>query len=279
MVNIHARFWRPVIGMAFIFAATGGALAAEEDNFKDCAVVNNSIATPFIQSRTQLAILRFESSRGNQCNYVEFRIAEVQGDPKVEMRDDVRIQTWEERWGVNLCGESVAYHVWYKEIGLGGTSFHVEREKYTPLDFEQRIASGIALPPPPVIEPGAQAESSSKDVSASVQPAAAANSAEDATSSWPRDLTLISPAMKGHDVCAVQRALLDKGMNIVVDGVFGPGMKKVVKAYQKREGLKTDGIVTAETRNSLGNVPAPIAESSSASATETKALPEADKNQ
>jgi len=47
---------------------------------------------------------------------------------------------------------------------------------------------------------------------------------------------------KGKDVERIQRAL-----NIAVDGSFGPGTEKAVKAYQTRKGLKADGMVGPNT--------------------------------
>ncbi|MGL6140211.1 MAG: peptidoglycan-binding domain-containing protein [Planktothrix sp.] len=35
------------------------------------------------------------------------------------------------------------------------------------------------------------------------------------------------------------------------DGVFGPGTDKAVKEFQQKKNLKTDGIVSTETRQNL----------------------------
>ncbi|SDC81101.1 N-acetylmuramoyl-L-alanine amidase [Terribacillus halophilus] len=55
---------------------------------------------------------------------------------------------------------------------------------------------------------------------------------------------LIKKGSKGKDVERIQRAV-----NVTADGIFGSGTEAVVKAYQKRKGLSTDGIVGLATWN------------------------------
>jgi len=50
----------------------------------------------------------------------------------------------------------------------------------------------------------------------------------------------------------VQAALKKAGVKVSVDGVFGPGTEKAVKAFQKEKGLQTDGEVGQTTRDALG---------------------------
>ena len=58
-----------------------------------------------------------------------------------------------------------------------------------------------------------------------------------------------SPLMTGKDVERLQRALGMKEKD--VDGKYGKDTAALVKAYQKRKGLKADGIVGKETWNLL----------------------------
>ena len=48
---------------------------------------------------------------------------------------------------------------------------------------------------------------------------------------------------KGHDVRTVQYLLTHHGTPVGVDGVFGPGTKAAVEAFQTAKGLAADGIV------------------------------------
>ncbi len=72
-----------------------------------------------------------------------------------------------------------------------------------------------------------------------------------------RDLSFKSPNLKGHDVCAVQRALIAEGIPVTVDGLYGPGVKKAVAKFQKTHGLESDGVVNDETRRALAYGPQP----------------------
>ncbi|GJL53850.1 MAG: hypothetical protein NPIRA02_09820 [Nitrospirales bacterium] len=60
------------------------------------------------------------------------------------------------------------------------------------------------------------------------------------------------PFMRGPDVKAVQQALKTAGMVIKLDSVFGSKTEKAVKDFQKRRGLKVDGIVGPVTFHALG---------------------------
>ena len=58
---------------------------------------------------------------------------------------------------------------------------------------------------------------------------------------------------RGKDVEKLQKALVSKGYNISVDGIFGSGTKSAVMRFQMAEGLSADGIVGTKTWNALLN--------------------------
>jgi peptidoglycan hydrolase-like protein with peptidoglycan-binding domain len=62
-----------------------------------------------------------------------------------------------------------------------------------------------------------------------------------------RVLQLSDPPMRGSDVEQVQRAIATQGLAIIPDGVFGPGTKRAVEAFQQRQKLPVDGVVGPTT--------------------------------
>ena len=67
-----------------------------------------------------------------------------------------------------------------------------------------------------------------------------------------RLLQLQTPPMQGDDVTALQRALVNAGIPVTVDGIFGPSTEAAVKQFQTQRGLTADGIVGPATRSALG---------------------------
>lgn len=67
-----------------------------------------------------------------------------------------------------------------------------------------------------------------------------------------RVIRLKKPHMQGPDVTSVQRALRHAGVRVRVDGTFGARTKAAVKRFQRRQGLRADGVVGPATRKALG---------------------------
>jgi hypothetical protein len=67
-----------------------------------------------------------------------------------------------------------------------------------------------------------------------------------------RFLLLADPPLSGEDVRRVQQALVNAGIPVAVDGVFGPATKAAVEQFQQREELAVDGIVGTATLRELG---------------------------
>lgn len=67
-----------------------------------------------------------------------------------------------------------------------------------------------------------------------------------------RILHLATPPMKGEDVKELQQALIARGYSLVADGAFGAKTDAAVKDFQKKKGLKADGVVGPVTRAALG---------------------------
>jgi hypothetical protein len=67
-----------------------------------------------------------------------------------------------------------------------------------------------------------------------------------------RPYIVLKQGAKGEVVRQLQQALIDGGfLTGEADGVFGPATKKAVKAFQKANGLKADGIADGEVLTAL----------------------------
>lgn len=86
--------------------------------------------------------------------------------------------------------------------------------------------------------------------SAKARPARAATTASQVDARG-RVLAFRSPAMRGKDVKVVQRALKDLGVPVRVDGYYGRDTKAAVVWFQRKHGLRADGIVGTQTRAML----------------------------
>ncbi|MEJ1160473.1 peptidoglycan-binding protein [Prosthecomicrobium sp. N25] len=74
----------------------------------------------------------------------------------------------------------------------------------------------------------------------------------DGVSTGPGSLRLASPRMRGSRVRALQEALVRDGMDISVDGIFGPGTDQALRDFQARNGLQATGELDEDTAAKLG---------------------------
>ena len=61
----------------------------------------------------------------------------------------------------------------------------------------------------------------------------------------------LSLGSKGSSVKELQVLLDENGYHVEADGIYGPNTESAVKAYQKANGLKLDGLAGEETMGSL----------------------------
>lgn len=67
----------------------------------------------------------------------------------------------------------------------------------------------------------------------------------------PRLLKATTPMMEGTDVFKVQKALKDKKFDIKPDGYYGKGTAEIVKKFQAKAGIGSDGVVGEQTRKKI----------------------------
>lgn len=56
-----------------------------------------------------------------------------------------------------------------------------------------------------------------------------------------RLIELTNPMMSGDDIRQWQQKMKDRGWSITVDGIFGPGSRTTLVAFQRQKGLLADG--------------------------------------
>ncbi|MBB2915122.1 hypothetical protein FHS43_006442 [Streptosporangium becharense] len=63
------------------------------------------------------------------------------------------------------------------------------------------------------------------------------------------------PLMSGEDVRTWQRRMRERGWNIDVDGLYGPGSREVCRTFQREKGLPVTGAVDRATWNAAWEAP------------------------
>lgn len=85
------------------------------------------------------------------------------------------------------------------------------------------------------------------------QQAAPASTTAPAATDEEGPLLLTSPYMRGNRVRAVQQSLQALGYDVgTVDGVFGDGTDRAIRAFQADQGLPVTGVAAGETMTQLG---------------------------
>lgn len=121
-----------------------------------------------------------------------------------------------------------------------------------PVQPEQVIASlGSSLPINPERKPERKPERPTPTVAAASPITTAEPDGESLRDSF-RSLRLLEPMMHGEDVQALQSALKAEGFFFNTTGFFDRITESVVKEFQRKKGLKDDGVVGSLTRTKLG---------------------------
>ena len=88
-----------------------------------------SMASEFLQSKTQIHILDDDDKVAPGCKQKRFVRADVVSMPMVNSvgLEGVDERKWTEQWTLDRCGTPVAYDVFFTEVGDGGAYFAVLR--------------------------------------------------------------------------------------------------------------------------------------------------------
>ena len=198
-----------VLALAALAALAPAALAQGAK----ARFLEQSLASPLVQTMAQRRIFEADDRVDAACREKEFLQAAVVRQPVVGRSGGVETRDWQEDWTLRRCSETIAYRVFYSEIGKGGVTVSVASH------------SALANPVPSVVAI-AKAD--------------------------PSLVTLQQPPARGPEVTAIQKALIAAGYSIKADGVYGPGTQRAIVAFQRTRGLDATGSVDQRTREALG---------------------------
>lgn len=88
-----------------------------------------SMASEFLQSKTQMHILDDDDKAAPGCQQKRFVKVEVTRLPTINTvgLEGVAERRWTEQWTLDRCGSAVPYDVFFTEVGDGGAYFAVVR--------------------------------------------------------------------------------------------------------------------------------------------------------
>src|SRR6516162_5752532 len=80
-----------------------------------------SLASEFLQSKAQMHVLDDDDKVAPGCQQKRFVKADVIRKPTVNaVGKGVTERKWAEQWTLDRCGTTVAYYVYFTEVGKGG---------------------------------------------------------------------------------------------------------------------------------------------------------------
>ena len=84
-----------------------------------------SLASPFLQSKTQITILGQDDQAAPNCRDKKFVKASPAEAPSLRSIGAVTEKKWREMWTLDRCGNQVNYWVFFTEVGNGGAYYAI----------------------------------------------------------------------------------------------------------------------------------------------------------
>jgi hypothetical protein len=98
-------------------AIVGSAYAGNYDT--------GSLASEFLQSRTQITILGHDDEAAPNCKEKHFVKVTLAVLPTEQSTGAVTERKWQEQWTLNRCGTQVSYYIFFTEVGKGGAYYSI----------------------------------------------------------------------------------------------------------------------------------------------------------
>jgi hypothetical protein len=111
---------RLAAAVAALLGATFFASVADAGNYD-----TGSLASQFLQSKTQITILGRDDRAAPNCSAKHFVKVNPQGEPTIEKIGAISERKWAEQWTLERCGTNVNYWVFFTEVGSGGAYYAI----------------------------------------------------------------------------------------------------------------------------------------------------------
>jgi hypothetical protein len=116
-----AKAFRSGAAAALAFAAlAASSLGAQAGNYN-----LGSLASEFLQSKTEMTILSHDDLAAPNCAQKHFIRATPNGAPTSNYTGAVEERKWTEQWTLNRCGIEVNYWVFFTVVGMGGAYYAI----------------------------------------------------------------------------------------------------------------------------------------------------------
>ena len=117
--ELRARLGRLVVPVTLLGAVAiiGNAHAGNYDT--------GSLASEFLQSRTQVTILSHDDEAAPNCKEKHFVKVTLAVLPTEQSTGAVTERKWQEQWTLNRCGTQVSYYIFFTEVGKGGAYYSI----------------------------------------------------------------------------------------------------------------------------------------------------------
>lgn len=113
--------------LSLVCAALMVAAVAHNPAIADERISDGSLATNLLKSRAQVRILRHDDSVHGGCRAKAFSgISVVKAPARGGRNSETGVASerkWQEDWGLDRCGETVRYRVFFTDVGDAGAYF------------------------------------------------------------------------------------------------------------------------------------------------------------
>lgn len=123
--------WPVVAAVVSVAAFAGSARAGNYDM--------GSLASQFLQSKTEITILSHDDLAAPDCHRKRFLRVSPVVQPSIRRVGGIAERRWQEEWTLERCGIEVSYQVFFTDVGDGGAYYAIiDPQTNTTVSDEQK---------------------------------------------------------------------------------------------------------------------------------------------